>query len=200
MWPIYAYGSEAQRTKWREEKRAKAEKIRAERKEQGKLFQEGLRPRQARFCHLVSLGLPTGQAYIEAGYLLKDGKIPDPNEAKSAGSKLLGLPKVRSYLANLREAAFLANVLSLAEKRSFLADIVRTPVGEVDINDKLAQGVRYKDGEMIELKMPDKISALRLDAQLAGELVEKSTQLNLGIQMVNNRLDSIAIELPKTLD
>jgi hypothetical protein len=190
---------EAQRTKWREAKRAKAEKIRIERKAQGKLFQEGLKPRQARFCHLISLGLPTGQAYIEAGYLRKtDNKIPDATEALQHGCRLLREPKIREYLANLRETAFLANVLSLAEKRSFLADIVRTPIGEVDVNTKLAQGVRYKDGEMIELKMPDKISALKLDAQLAGELTESKMQVNVGLQLVNQRLNEI--DLPKTLD
>lgn len=114
------------------------------------------------------------------------------------GCRLLSEPKVKEYLASLREAAFLANVLSLAEKRSFLADIVRTPVGKVDINDKLAQGVRYNKGELQELKMPDKIGALRLDAQLAGELVEKSATVNVGVQMINNRLE--ALNLPPTLD
>ena len=188
---------EAKRTKWREEKRARAEKHRAERTAQGQLFEEGLRPRQARFAHLVSLGMPTGQAYIEAGYL-RNGKIPDAREAMHHGCRLLAEPKVKAYLSHLRETAFLANVLSLAEKRSFLADIVRTPIGKVDINDKLAQGVRYRDGEMQELKMPDKISALKLDAQLAGELVEKSTQVNVGLQLVNTRLESL--DLPKTLD
>jgi phage terminase small subunit len=189
---------ESKRSKWREEKRARAERIKAERTAQGQLFEEGLRPRQARFVHLVSLGLPTGQAYIEAGYLRKDGKIPDAREAMHHGCRLLAEPKVKAYLSHLRETAFLANVLSLAEKRSFLADIVRTPIGKVDINDKLAQGVRYRDGEMQELKMPDKISALKLDAQLAGELVEKSTQVNVGLQLVNTRLESL--DLPKTLD
>jgi phage terminase small subunit len=189
---------ESKRTKWREEKRARAEKHRAERTAQGQLFEEWLRPRQARFVHLISLGLPTGQAYVEAGYLRKDGKIPDAREAMHHGCRLLAEPKIKAYLSHLRETAYLANVLSLAEKRSFLADIVRTPVGKVDINDKLAQGVRYRDGEMQELKMPDKISALKLDAQLAGELVEKSTQVNVGLQLVNARLD--AIDLPKTID
>ena len=51
---------------------------------------------------------------------------------------------------------------------------------------------------MIELKIPAKISALKLDDQLAGELVEKSTQLNVGFQLINQRLGSL--ELPKTLD
>ena len=189
---------EAQRTIWREKKRARADAHREERKHQGKMFQEGLRPRQARFVHLVSLGMMPGQAYIEAGYLCKDGKIPDPHQAKDHASRLLNEPNVRAYYSSLRETAFLANVLSLAEKRSFLADIVRTPIGSVDINDKLANSVRYKDGEIIELKIPDKIAALRLDASLAGELVENKTQVNIGLAMVNNRLE--ALNLPKELD
>ena len=189
---------EEKRAKWRQEKREKVERLREERKQQGRLFEEGLKPRQARFAHLLSLGMPTGQAYIEAGYLRKDGKIPDAREAMHHGCRLLSEPKVKQYLASLRETAFLANVLSLAEKRSFLADVVRTPIGEVDINNKLASGVRYNRGELQELKMPDKISALKLDAQLAGELIEKSTQVNVGLQLVNTRLDTL--ELPKTLD
>ena len=189
---------EAKRSKWREEKRARAEKHRAERTAQGQLFEEGLKPRQARFVHLVSLGMPTGQAYVEAGYLAKNGKIPDQREAMHHGCRLLAEPKVKAYLSHLRETAFLANVLSLAEKRSFLADVVRTPIGKVDINDKLACGVRYRDGEMQELKMPDKISALKLDAMLAGELAERNPQINIGLQLVNNRLDNL--DLPKTLD
>jgi hypothetical protein len=58
--------------------------------------------------------------------------------------------------------------------------------------------VPYKDGEMIELKIPDKVSALKLDAQLAGELVEKSTQVTVAMQLVNQRLE--ALDLPRTLD
>jgi hypothetical protein len=189
---------EARKARWRQEKRERAEAMRLARTAQGQLFEEGLRPRQARFCHLLSLGLPMGQAYIEAGYLRKDGKIPEAREALQSGSHLLAQPKVKAYFSMLREAAFLANVLSLAEKRSFLADIVRTPIGAVDVNDKLAQGVRYKDGEMIELKIPDKISALKLDAQLAGELQEQRPQINIGLQLVNQRLQDL--NLPMTLD
>lgn len=189
---------EARKAKWRQEKRERTEAMRLQRTAQGELFEEGLRPRQARFCHLLSLGMPTGQAYIEAGYLRKDGKIPDGREAMHHGCALLAQPKVRAYFSLLRETAFLANVLSLAEKRSFLADVVRTPIGKVDVNDKLAQGVRYMKGEMVELKIPDKISALKLDAQLAGELQERSPEINIGLQLISERLNTL--DLPKTLD
>jgi len=189
---------EVRKAKWRQDKRKRDRKFREEREAQGKLFEEPVRPRQARFCHLLSLGLPTAQAYIEAGYCSKEGKVPEMKEAQISGAKLLAQPKVKQYYAKLRETAFLANILSLAEKRSFLADLVRTPIGEVDVGNKLAQAVRYRDGEMVELKMPDKISALKLDAQLAGELVEKPQQINVGFQLINQRLETL--DLPKSPD
>ena len=190
--------SEAQRAEWRKAKAERTRKWREQRAALSNTMQEGLRPRQARFAHLVSLGLSLGEAYIEAGYLDKTGHVPDARDATVKGSALMRNPKVKAYYDTLRQTAFFANVLSLAEKRSFLADIVRTPIGEVDVANKLAQGVRYKDGEMVELKMPDKISALKLDAQLAGELIENKTQVSVGFQLINQRLDTI--ELPPQLD
>jgi phage terminase small subunit len=186
------------RAKWRDKKREQAKKFKEEKAAQGKMFEEPIRPKQARFCHLLSLGLPMGQAYIEAGYLEKDGKVPEMRQAMMFGSRLLAQPRIKMYYNKLREMAFLANVLSLAEKRSFLADVVRTPVGEVDVGNKLAQGVRYREGEMVELKMPDKISAVKLDAQLAGELIEKPQQINVGFQLINQRLESL--DLPRSPD
>jgi hypothetical protein len=48
------------------------------------------------------------------------------------------------------------------------------------------------------MKMPDKISAIKLDAQLAGELIENKAQINVGFQLINDRLT--AINLPPQLD
>jgi hypothetical protein len=190
--------SEAQRAAWRKAKAERARQWKEQRAALANTMQEGLRPRQARFAHLISLGLSLGEAYIEAGYLNKTGHVPDAKDAAMKGSALMRNPKVKQYYDALRQTAYLANVLSLAEKRSFLADIVRTPVGDVDVGNKLAQGVRYKDGEMVELKMPDKISAIKLDAQLAGELVENKAQVSIGFQLINERLK--VIDLPAQLD
>jgi hypothetical protein len=190
--------SEAQRAEWRKVKAERTRQWREQRAALSNTMQEGLRPRQARFAHLVSLGLSMGEAYIEAGYLDKAGHVPDARDATLKGSALMRNPKVKSYYDTLRQTAFFANVLSLAEKRSFLADIVRTPVGDVDVANKLSQGARYKDGELVEIKMPDKISAIKLDAQLAGELVESKAQISVGFQLINQRLDTI--DLPPQLD
>ena len=107
---------EERKAKWREGKRAKDRKFRAEREAQGLTFEESIRPRQARFCHLLSLGLPVGQAYIEAGYLGRDGKVPEMLDARNKGAALLRNPQIKAYYTKLRESAYLANVLSLAEK------------------------------------------------------------------------------------
>jgi hypothetical protein len=81
-------------------------------------------------------------------------------------------------LANMAQAEHNPAILSLVEKREYLASIVRTPVGDVDENSKLAQKVkrkhyRQKDGSETdeeEIELPGKLRAIELDAKLAGEL------------------------------
>lgn len=64
-----------------------------------------------------------------------------------------------------------AAVLSLSEKRTFLRCVVQTPIGAVDENSVLAQTLkRGETGDVREIRMPDKLRALELDARLAGEL------------------------------
>jgi Terminase small subunit len=135
--------------------------------------------------------MPQAQAYIEAGY-----KPGTQKQAHEAASKLARRPEVSKYLSELQESAYLANVLSLAEKRSFLADITRTPIGKVSLDSPLANSARYHDGELVEIRMPDKIKALELDAKLAGELRNDGT-INIGLQLVNQRLETM--EMPATL-
>jgi regulator of protease activity HflC (stomatin/prohibitin superfamily) len=74
-----------------------------------------------------------------------------------------------------------------------LADVVRTPIGKMTIDDKLAQRVRYHNGEMVELAMPDKIKAVELDAKLAGELKDSGMSVNVGLALVNERLQNITL-------
>lgn len=81
-----------------------------------------------------------------------------------------------------------ATLLTVAERRSFLAAIVRTPIGQIDENSPLAQSVEYElkgasrdqEGRMVmKVKTPDKIRASELDAKMAGELVESGTTVNV---------------------
>ena len=139
-------------------------------------------PKIARFCHLVSLGLSQADAYMQAGFKAT------PKVAAELSCRLLKKPNVAKYYASLRESAYLANVLSLAEKRSYLADVARTPIGKVSLDDKLASSARWHNGELVEIRMPDKIKAIELDAKLAGELHETGMAINVGLQLVNTRL------------
>jgi hypothetical protein len=172
--------------------RQRAIKMRAARKENFEIHKTGLSGKQVRLCHLVALGTPYADAYRQAGY--GDASTPKVTATNNAYG-ILKNPRVAKYFSELQESAYLANVLSLAEKRSFLADVVRTSVGELTLQNKLAQRVRYHKGEMVELSMPDKIKAVELDAKLAGELKENSMHVNVGLALVNERLANI--NLPK---
>jgi hypothetical protein len=80
------------------------------------------------------------------------------------------------YLAELREEARRETVLSLRDKREFLARVVRTPIGDVDEGSDLCQESATEETEIASkkrIKMPDKLRAIELDAKLAGELKEQ---------------------------
>lgn len=81
-----------------------------------------------------------------------------------------------------------ATLLTTAERRSFLAMVVRTPIADIDDTSPLAQSVEYelkgagrdKEGRMVmKVKTPDKIRASELDAKMAGELIESGTTVNV---------------------
>jgi len=91
-------------------------------------------------------------------------------------------PYIRAYLNKLKESSYMANVLTIAEKRSDLADVWRTPIGAIDENHPFAQEVTIKTftdkdgnhiGEEKKIKMVSKLEALKIDAQIAGELKEQ---------------------------
>ena len=60
-------------------------------------------------------------------------------------------------------------VLDIAEKREFLARVVRTPIGEVDETSDLCQAMEINESGGRKYKLPDKIAAIRLDNDLAGD-------------------------------
>lgn len=154
--------------------------------------------RQAQFCRYVAMGMAQGRAYQLAGYNPKDVANADV-----CACLLMRKEHVKRYLRSLRESTYLADVLSLAEKRKGLADAWRTPVSEVDEHHPLAQEVTYdeqvdKEGNVIsrkkKVKMVGKLEAMKLDAQLAGELKDdKVSSANITLNLLAERL-----ELPTT--
>jgi len=69
-------------------------------------------------------------------------------------------------------------ILTMLEKREFLARVVRTPVGEVTEMSDLCQekDETFGDNPKLKIKMPDKLRAIALDNDLAGEGSEAKGQ------------------------
>jgi hypothetical protein len=106
------------------------------------------------------------------------------------GSRMLAQPK-SNYYNKLREMAF--SILCSPRSAASLPTS-SAPQWARSISQQAAKG-RYR---MVEMKMPDKISAVKLDAQLAGELIEKPQQINVGFQLINQRLETL--DLPRSPD
>lgn len=123
-----------------------------------------------KFCEGIVSGL-TGVAAWRAAYPDCSGA----GAASTAASRALKRAAIQAEIARLREvAAGLAGsaVLTLVEKRRFLAAVLRTPVGEVTAESPLAQ--EYKeDAKGVTVKLPCKLRALELDAKLAGDFREE---------------------------
>lgn len=141
----------------------------------GKAIPE-LNQRQEKFAQLIVAGTPTTDAYCSAY-----GTKPSPATYASA-SRLLTHDKVKARISSLRAVVESIAVLSLAEKRKFLRDVVTTPVGHVDENNPLAERVKHGPLGEREVWMPSKLRAMELDAKLAGELDGERTGANV---MVN---------------
>jgi hypothetical protein len=157
-----------------------------------------LNARQEQFAQLVAQGEPTTSAYATAF-----GGFKSPKVLAAASSRLLKNVGVRLRVQQIRDKAVeltaraqakeeakaeTGAVLTLARKRAFLHDLVETPIGRIDETSPLCQSVkrtRSKDGgESVEYRVPDKLGALKLDAELAGELNnpgERGITLNLAV-------------------
>lgn len=154
--------------------------------------------KEAHYCRLRAGGMSMANAYVAAGYT---GSTP--NSASVCAGKLEKRPHVSLYIRSLKEAAWAANVLSLAEKRNFLAEVVRTPVSTLSEDSPLAQKLKVttsEKGEYKEIEMPNKLKALELDAKLAGELKEQSNQsnafqFNLIMERIEPQADATEIPL-----
>ena len=122
------------------------------------------------FAHLMAAGkVSQTEAYQQVYQCSKE-------TASAAAFRLMreqdefGIVRRFTYL---REQVSAGKVLTLRERREFLASVVRTPVGAIDENSPLAQEVVYEEsekGSRTKVKMPGKLEALKLDAEMAGEL------------------------------
>ena len=115
------------------------------------------------FARKVAEGRSNGAAY-RAVY---GKKGTDAN-----AHRLSRYEKVSERIKELKGKAESKTLLTITERREFLASVVRSKVGEIDEKSPLAQSVEYTSKGK-KIRLPDKIKALELDAKMAGELIEK---------------------------
>jgi phage terminase small subunit len=129
--------------------------------------------RHQRFADLVLQGLPAVEAVYQAGY-----KPGSRTRARETAKELMKRPDVIAYLQACREAARNETLLSIQEKRAFLARIVRTALTEIDASSPapehgaLLKKWKYKKTERgveAEMEKLDPLAAIKLDCQLTGE-------------------------------
>ena len=120
---------------------------------------------QIKFAQLVGAGMNQTEAYRRA-YPKCSAKA-----AESKASRLVRDGKVKAMIAEIQEEAKQGAVLTLKEKREFLARVVRIGVAEASTSEEhkdLIQAVT--EGEKsTTYKLPDKLRAIQIDNDLAGE-------------------------------
>lgn len=142
-----------------------------------------------RFALLIAKGESAGAAYQKVYHSKKA-------TCETNGPQLLRNAQVKARVRELQEKAEDETVMSLLERRRFLARVVRTPIGLIDEQSdlcheftshweggrrgKLKQGhlpegneTGEEEVEVVKIKAHDKLKAIELDSKLAGDFKEK---------------------------
>lgn len=133
--------------------------------------------RHQRLADLVMAGTGLAAAHRQAGF-----KGRTEASRKACASRMLSGANVRAYMDAVRAAAgaaaAAAAVLSLTEKRRFLARIVRVPLARInpedpnDPNADLVESYRRSDseaGSSVAFKKLSSLSAIEADNKLCGD-------------------------------
>ena len=117
---------------------------------------------QSIFAGLVASGINQSSAYRTA--------YPkcSVEGAAAKGSRLMATPHVKAYVDELRLEARNATVMTIEEKRMFFARVVRAKVFNEPPDSNVWGSIRHTE-HGLEMKLPDKIAAIRADNDLAGE-------------------------------
>jgi hypothetical protein len=117
---------------------------------------------QRKFAQGVAIGLNQAKAY-RAAYPKCSAKA-----AESKASRLVRNGRVRDYVNDLRLEAHTKTVMIIREKREFLARVVRCKVFEEPPESDVWASIKHTE-HGLEMKLPDKIAAIKADNDLAGE-------------------------------
>jgi len=125
-----------------------------------------LNPRQQAFADLVLAGTPAGRAWERAGYEARG------NSAEVQANKALKKPRIRAYLKAERAHMQETGRMERHELVTYLADVIRTPIGELTPNSPLVKRftkVELADGVIrTSIEMVSKSDACRLLAIIMG--------------------------------
>lgn len=120
---------------------------------------------QRKFCEGVVSGLNYSEAY-RAAYPKSTPECARKNAPRLKSNEVIAaeIDRLRARAAELSGGA----VLTLAEKRSFVARLLRSRPALLDRDSDLWQSIKTtKDG--VEYRLPDKLGAIDRDNDLAGE-------------------------------
>lgn len=153
-------------------------------------------PRWERLAQLIAIGTNQTQAYAEAF------AVPVSDSAKSNASRLLQHPDLVKRVAKLRGEITIEDTLTLRRKRQLLSQFAQADLSRpLDELLPICQSVKRSSRttnngdivEDIEVKLPNKIEAIQLDARLAGELEGPDHGSCLGL-IVNVTLQRMLIQ------
>lgn len=148
------------------------------------------------FARAYAISGDATKAHVKAYGAAKSIRVNAANGCRlvTDDNILLRVEEIRKELAPEMKKGM---VLSMQEKRAFLALVVRTAIGDIDQLSPLCQQwkeITTEHGGSVEYKMPDKLRAIELDAKLAGELVEQhnhSGTVVVTLDQLKERVDAI---------
>jgi phage terminase small subunit len=139
--------------------------------------------RHERFAQYVASGMTGAKAYKK---VYRCGQVTAENNSV----RLRGYELVSTRITELMERAAAKTVLSMQERRAFLADVVRADMAQFDpkTHGRLIQEITEEvkpDGTIKrKFKLPGKRECIMDDAKLAGDLVEKVQMEGAMVHMV----------------
>ena len=154
---------------------------------------QDLTPKEREFCRNLVTGMPVYRAFFTAGYKATTNKY-----ASMKGSAIAARPNCAKYISELKEAEWLSNVMTIAEKRSLMAQIARAKPQDINEESSVASISIDGDGNrsIQGPKVSDKLKAIELDARISGELAqENDSRTQVAIQLINDRLEIPSLEV-----
>ena len=145
-----------------------------------------LKPTFQRFADYILAGMTQTEAYQ------KTHPKCSPKACESKGARLVRNGKIAEYINNAVNRESEKTYLSREEKRQFLADIVRKPVGELNRDSPLCETFEVTSnaqGTREVVKMMSKASAIQIDNKMMGHEAPTEHNVIIGIAGILNSLN-----------